>query len=125
MIETLITGKLLRDTELKQGKSPYCNFMLSVNVGEPQPIVVSGIAFNEVAEQISQLKKGDSVAVAGSLKPTANRDKNTGEAKHGLNITVSKCLTVNDAKRAYTAAILNQNHLEHTPFRDSPPPPRF
>ena len=67
--------------------------MLSVMVGEPQPIIVSGIAFGEVAEQISALKKGDALAVAGSLKPSQWSDKTTGETKHGFNVTVQKCLT--------------------------------
>ena len=51
MIESLITGKLFRDCETKTSSNDktYCNFMLSVMVGEPQPIIVSGVAFGEVA----------------------------------------------------------------------------
>jgi hypothetical protein len=35
------------------------------------------------------LKKGDELAVIGSLKPTQWEDRNTGETKHGLSITLS------------------------------------
>lgn len=101
MIEALISGKLFRDCELKTSSKdkPYCNFMLSVNVGEPQPIIVSGIAFGEVAEQISALKKGDALSVAGALKPSQWTDKTSGETKHGFNVTVTQCLTAYDARR--------------------------
>jgi single-strand DNA-binding protein len=100
MIESLINGKLLRDTELRTGNSSkYCNFLLSVAVGEPSPIVVSGIAFNEVAERIAKLKKGDALTVTGTLKPNLWQDKTSGETKHGLCVTVSDCLSVYDVKK--------------------------
>lgn len=101
MIESLISGKLLRDTELRiSAKSTkFCNFMLSVSIGELTPIIISGIAFNEAAEKIARLKKGDALAVAGQLKPNQWQDKATGETKHGLNITASDCLSVYDIKK--------------------------
>jgi hypothetical protein len=73
--------------------------MLSVAIGEPQPIVITGIAFGEVAERITRLAKSDAVSVIGSLKPTEWTDKVTGEIKHGLNITVSNVLSVYDIKK--------------------------
>ncbi len=101
MIESLISGKLFRECETKTSNNDktYCNFMLSVMVGEPQPIIVSGVAFGEVAEQIAALKKGDAIAVAGSLKPSQWTDKASGETKHGLNVTVQKFITAYDARR--------------------------
>jgi single-stranded DNA-binding protein len=101
MIDALISGKLLRDTELKTSANgnPYCNFLLSVHAGEPAPMVITGIAFSEVAEKIARLKKGDALTVAGSLKPSEWTDKTSGETKHGLNITVSNGLTVYDIKK--------------------------
>jgi single-strand DNA-binding protein len=104
MIESLINGKLLRDTELRTGNSAkYCNFLLSVAVGEPSPIVVSGIAFNEIAERIATLKKGDALTVTGTLKPNQWQDKTSGETKHGLCVTVSDCLSVYDVKKRKAA----------------------
>ena len=101
MIESLVSGKLLKDTELRVSAklTPFCNFMLSVAIGEPTGTVITGIAFNEAAERIARLKKGDAVAVTGQLKPNQWTDKNTGEIKHGLNITVSDCLSVYDIKK--------------------------
>lgn len=111
MIDALISGKLFRDTELKQSakQNYYCHFMLSVKIDDPFPVIVSGIAFNESAEKIALLKKGDTVAVTGSLKPSEWQDKNSGEMKHGLSITVSNCLSVYDInKRKYDKQI-NKN----------------
>ncbi|CAG1022896.1 hypothetical protein DOJK_01969 [Patescibacteria group bacterium] len=101
MIDALISGKLLKDTELKTSanNNQYCNFLLSVHTGDPAPMVVSGIAFNEVAEKIARLKKGDALTVAGSLKPSEWTDKTTGETRHGLNVTVSNGLTLYDIKK--------------------------
>ena len=101
MIDALISGKLMRDTELKTSANDnlYCNFMLSVHTGEPKPMVITGIAFSEVAEKIARLKKGDALTVCGSLKPSEWTDKTSGKTKHGLNITVSNGLTVYDIKK--------------------------
>ena len=47
MIDALVSGKLVKEPELKTGPSGkhFCNFLLSVSVNnEPQPIVVSAIA---------------------------------------------------------------------------------
>ncbi|MCF7988485.1 MAG: single-stranded DNA-binding protein [Methylovulum sp.] len=101
MINALISGKLFRDTELKQSakQTTYCHFMLSVHIDDPVPVIVAGIAFNEAAENIALLKKGDAVAVTGSLKPSQWQDKTSGETKHGLSLTVSECLSVYDIKK--------------------------
>lgn len=101
MIDALISGKLIRDTALKTSatNTTYCQFLLSVSVNEPENIVVSGVAFGEVAERIAQLKKGDPLAVIGSLKPTEWSDKTTGELKHGLSITVNNSLSPYDIKK--------------------------
>ncbi|MEQ1560407.1 MAG: hypothetical protein ABL933_15910 [Methyloglobulus sp.] len=63
MLDTLISGKLIKDTELKtsQNGKHYTNFLLSVHVGEPENIVVSGIAFGVHAERIAKLGKGDAL----------------------------------------------------------------
>ena len=101
MIDALVSGKLVKEPELKTGPSGkhFCNFLLSVSINnEPQPIVVSAIAFEAVAERIAKLGKGDSVSVIGSLKPSEWIDK-SGEVKHGLNITVNNALSPYDIKK--------------------------
>lgn len=101
MIDALINGKLIRDPQLKTSGSGslYCQFLLSVPIGEPEPVVISGVAFGDVAERIAKLTKGDALAVAGSLKPTEWNDKTTGELKKGLSITAHNSLTVYDRKK--------------------------
>ena len=101
MIDALINGKLAKDTQLKTSANGnlYCHFSLIVAIGEPTPIFITGIAFNENAERIARLKKGDALSVTGSLKPSEWTDKTTGETKHGLNVTVSDCLSVYEVKK--------------------------
>ena len=96
MIDALVGGKLLRNpSELKISASDaiFCNFLLSVAIDEPKPVIVSGICFGDAAERISRLCKGDPVAVVGSLKPSEWADKTSGETKHVLNITVNQSLS--------------------------------
>jgi single-stranded DNA-binding protein len=101
MIDALISGRLIRTAELKTSKNgkPYCQFILSVPVGDEQPVLVSGVAFQETAEKIAQLQKGDPVSVIGSLKPTEWIDKTTSETKRGLSVTVSNSLSPYDIKK--------------------------
>jgi single-stranded DNA-binding protein len=101
MLDALISGKLIKQPELRTGQSgkPYCQFLLSVSIGEAENIVISGIAFGSHAERISKLGKGDAVSVIGALKPTEWQDKASNETKHGLSITVSDVLTVYDIKK--------------------------
>lgn len=72
MLDALISGKLIKDTELKasQNNKPYCQFLMTVHVGEPENIIISGIAFGSHAERIAKLGKGDAISVIGSLKPS-------------------------------------------------------
>ncbi len=102
MIDALISGRLIRDPVSRVGQSgkSYINFPLSVPLGDGEEnVLVSGIAFSDAAEKIGRLAKGDSMAVTGSLKPTTWNDKQTGEEKHGLNVTVSACLSPYDLRK--------------------------
>jgi single-stranded DNA-binding protein len=101
MIDALISGKLIRQPELKIGQSgkTYTNLMISVSVGDSENIVVTAMAFGEVAERLSKLGKGDAVSLAGSLKPTEYIDKKTSETKHGLSITVNQSLSIYDIQK--------------------------
>ncbi len=106
MIDALISGRLIRDPVTKtaaNGKS-FVNFLLSVPVGDEEPVIVSGIAFADAAERIGRLGKGDALAVTGSLKPSTWMDKATGEERHGLNVTVSACLSPYDVRKCRPAA---------------------
>jgi len=102
LIDALTSGKLIRDPTTKTGPSgkPYATFLLSAATnGEAENAIVSGIAFADTAEKIAQLHKGDALTVTGSLNLTTWNDRNTGEAKTGLNLTVAYALSVYDAKK--------------------------
>lgn len=101
MLDALISGKLAKDCQLKtsQNNKLYCQFLLSVGIGEPESIVVSAIAFGGHAERIAQLKKGDAVSVIGALKPTEWEDKASHETRHGLSLTVNNVLSVYDIRK--------------------------
>jgi len=123
MIDELISGKLIRDPMTKTGPSgkPYCNFLLTVFVGEESPVLVSGMAFNDAAQRIGKLAKGDALSVNGALKPSQWDDKSTGETKHGLNVTVSACLSAYDVKKKRTPPSTNGENAkphDHSPGFD-------
>src|SRR5664280_1533351 len=103
MIDALVSGKLIRDPQLKTSSNgnQYVQFLMSVsNHGEADTQVISGIAFDEsVVNKINLLKKGDSLAVVGSLKQTEWQDRVTNELKHGLSVTVSGALSVYDVPK--------------------------
>ena len=117
MIDALISGKLIKTPELKTGQSGkyYAQFLLSVAVGEDQPVVVSGMAFGEIAERIAKLQKGDPLAVIGSLKPSEWQDKTTGETKHGLSVTANNTLSPYDIKKRKPTA---PDSVAGKPFND-------
>jgi single-stranded DNA-binding protein len=123
MLDAICGGRLLQNPVLRTGSSgkPFTNFLLSVSIGEDQPIVVSGIAFGEASERISRLTKGDSVSVIGSLKPSSWSDKVTGETKHGLSITVNSSLSPYDIKKKRPKPVASVNPAtgnNSQPFND-------
>ena len=124
MIDALISGRLIKTPELKTGQSGkhYTQFFISVAVGEEKSIVVSGIAFQEVAEKIAKLQKGDALSVSGALKPSEWVDKASNEIKHGLSVTVSNCLSVYDIqkrRKPKSVASVNPVNGDSSPFDDN------
>ena len=102
MIDALITGRLVKDPQplkVSRNGNPYCNFMLRVSQYDSEDTVLcSGIAFGESAEKIARLVKDDPLMVVGQLKLSqwAAQD---GSTKHGLNITVSNCLSAYEVSK--------------------------
>lgn len=118
MLDALISGKLIKQPELKtsQNGKPYTNFLLSVSIGEAENVVISGIAFGDKAERICKLGKGDAVSVIGAHQPTEWQDKATNVFKHGLSVTVSDVLSVYDIKkRCKVEAPDGTTHTNQTP----------
>ena len=121
MIDALISGKLIKTPELRKGQSGknYTHFLMSVSVGDEKPTVVSGMAFDSIAERIAKLQKGDPLAVVGSLKPSEWTDKATGALKTGLSVTVNNSLSPYDIKKRRPAADVSVNAGSHEkPFND-------
>ena len=137
MIDAIISGKLIKAPELKTGQSGkyYCQFLLSVSVGEDKPAVISGMAFQDVAEKIAKLGKGDALSIVGALKPSEWVDKATGVTKHGLSITANASLSAYDIKKRRPKADnpanqdvtnngangSNSSRYDSRPFNDSIP----
>jgi len=102
MIDSLISGRLVRDPQIKTSSNgnQYVQFLMSVSMGEADTQIVSGVGFDEsVINKINLLKKGDSLAVVGSLKQTEWTDRVTNELKHGLSITANQSLSIYDIKK--------------------------
>ncbi|MEI6335211.1 MAG: single-stranded DNA-binding protein [Methylococcaceae bacterium] len=124
MIDALISGKLIRDPQVKTSSNgnPYVQFLMSVSShGEADTQVMSGIGFDEaVVDKINLLKKGDSLCVVGSLKQTEWQDKNTNELKHGLSITANQSLSLYDIKKRKPKPAAD-NHAAKTSGHEPPP----
>ena len=107
MIEALVSGKLIRDPQIKisSNGNQYIQFLLSVSAhGEAETQIVSGIGFDQsVVDKVSLLKKGDSLSVVGSLKQTEWTDRVSNEVKHGLSITANQSLSIYDIKKRRAA----------------------
>ena len=103
MLDALVSGKLIRAPQIKTSSNgnQYVQFLRSVsNHGEADTQIVSGIGFDQsLVERINLLKKGDSLAVVGSLKQTEWTDRATSELKHGLSITANQSLSLYDIKK--------------------------
>lgn len=124
MIDALVSGKLIRNAELKTGQSGkfYTQFLLSVSVGDEKPVIVSGMAFGAIAEKIARLQKGDPLCVVGSLKPSEWADKTTGEMKHGFNITASNSLSPYDIKKRKPAQESEPGNTRYNTSKNDPYP---
>lgn len=124
MLDALLSGKLIKQPELKtsQNNKQYCQFLLGVHIGVPENIIVSGIAFGSHAERIAKLGKGDAVSVIGALKPTEWQNKATNETKHGLSVTVGNVLSVYDISKKRKADMPdNSTHQDKPPYNVDKP----
>jgi single-stranded DNA-binding protein len=99
-ITALVTGKLIADPERRSSTTSGKGFTLakvSANT-EDGDSLVSVIAFGSVGEQLSELGKGDAVALTGRAKVNtwAGRE---GEARAGLSLTADAMLTAYHVRR--------------------------
>jgi single-stranded DNA-binding protein len=105
MIEALITGKLHQRAEERTSKGgrPFVTAKVRAAVGEADSLFVNVVAFSESAcAALLALDAGDSLAMAGTLKPSAWIDRE-GNAHPGLDLVAAQVLTLYGLKRRRAA----------------------
>jgi single-stranded DNA-binding protein len=106
MIEALITGKLHQRAEERTSKGgrPFVKAQMRTTAGEAEGLFVNVVAFSESAcAALLALDAGDSLALAGTLKPGAWIDRD-GNARPGLDLVAAQVLTLYGLKRRRAAA---------------------
>ena len=94
MIDGLIAGKIFGDTEQRAGKgnSPFAVAKVRAATSEGEVLFVNVIAFDDVPRAaLSELRDGDSVAIAGSLTPKVWTDKQ-GDTRPALDMVAHRVL---------------------------------
>ncbi|RQW83464.1 MAG: single-stranded DNA-binding protein, partial [Methylococcus sp.] len=98
MLSALASGTLARDP--KSGTSAngtrWANTTIRCSTGNDREgnaltSFVTILAFNDVADRLAKLAKGDAVSVQGNLKQTEY--VKDGETRHGLEIVVNGILS--------------------------------
>ena len=100
-IEALILGKLHARAEQRTGKTgrPFITAKLRATAGEADSVFINVVAFSEtVGAALLALDAGDSVALAGTLKPGAWTDRE-GTARPSLDLVAAQVLTVYGLKK--------------------------
>ncbi len=108
MLSVLVSGKLVRDTQTRTGKSgkPFATALIAVPVeaiseDDADWVLVSVIAVGPAAEALAALAKGDDVSCAGNGRLSSwTKD---GTERHGLAVTAHRVLTAYERRKAQTA----------------------
>lgn len=101
-VTALITGKLVSQPEQRTGSSgkPFTTARMLAGT-EDENVPVSIIAFGPAAEQLAALGKGDTVALAGRMKPKVWLKD--GEPMVALDMVVDGLLTAYHLRRKRAA----------------------
>ena len=100
-IEALILGKLHQRAEQRTSKTgrPFVTAKARTAAGEGDSLFVNVIAFSESAcAALLALDAGDSLALAGTLKPGAWTDRE-GNARPSVDMVAAQVLTVYGLKK--------------------------
>lgn len=106
MIEAIITGKLHQRAEgrTSRGGQPFVTAKVRTAAGEADSLFVNVVAFSESAgAALLALEAGDSLALAGTLKPSAWIDRD-GNARPSLDLVAAHVMTLYGLKRRRAAA---------------------
>lgn len=105
MLSALASGQIVRapKTGTSASGTRWCNATIRVPCGQDREgaavsAFVTVLAFNDVADRLSRLGQGDSVAVQGPLKQTTYQTKD-GETRHGLELLAQSLLTPYDLRK--------------------------
>ena len=105
-IEALILGKLHQRAEQRTSKTgrPFVTAKARTAAGEGDSLFVNVIAFGETAcAALLALDAGDSLALAGTLKPGAWTDRE-GNARPSVDMVAAQVLTVYGLKKKREAS---------------------
>ena len=106
-IEALILGKLHQRAEQRTSKTgrPFVTAKVRAAAGDGESLLVNVIAFGDAAcAALLVLDAGDSVALAGTLKPGAWTDRE-GHARPSLDMVAAQVLTVHALKKKREASV--------------------
>ena len=105
MLSALASGQLVRDP--KSGTSASGTRWANTTIrcptgqnreGEAESAFVTVLAFNDLADRLAKLAKGDAISVQGNLKQTEYTGKD-GAARHGLEILANGILSTHDVRK--------------------------
>lgn len=100
-IEAVILGKLHQRAEQRTGKSgrPFVTAKVRAAAGDAEALFVNVIAFSESAcTALLALDAGDSLALAGTLKPGVWTDRD-GNARSTLDLVAAQVMTAYGLKK--------------------------
>ncbi len=125
-IEALILGKLHQSAEQRTSKAgrPFVTAKVRAAVSDGESLFVNVIAFGDTAcAALLALAAGDSLAMAGSLRPSAWIDRD-GNARPSLDMVAVQVMTAYGLKKKRDASCMaaaSPNHpalgQQHAGFR--------
>lgn len=111
MLSVLFTGMLISEPEerLDRKKRPITTVRMTALDAEGAVVAISAIAFTLAASAgLAGLKCGDEVAIAGHA--SINRWDKAGAPQFGLNVKVTRVMSIRDAGMHLVASERTERH---------------
>jgi single-stranded DNA-binding protein len=121
-IDGLVVGKLYQPAEQRTSKTgrPFVTCKVRAAVAEGESVFVNSIAFSESAcAALLALDAGDSLALAGTVKPGAWVDRE-GNARPSLDIVAAQVLTVYGLKKKRESTQAGERLQSSAPRQHAP-----
>lgn len=115
MFDGMISGRLIRNPRMGNTRTgnPMASALLSVRCEQMEDTaLVSVLAFEQAAEKLGRLEKGDSVSVSGPCRFT--EWESNGEVRHGVAITAHSVMTAFQRRKkgGYSASQRQQEPMD-------------